>query len=700
MKASLIALAAALAMYVPAHAQETPAIGDAPAPEATPQAAPDTTAPVAGRQVYQPADFARFAPRNAYDMLLRIPGFALRENEQLRGLGQATGNVLFNGERPSTKSDTLITQLSRIPAANVTRIEVVDGATLDLPGLSGQVANIIYSADALSGQFAWLPAFRAHHTDPLLTRGSVSMSGRTGPVEYQVGLDNEDSARSGAGGPTLIYDAAGAITERREEEWTADYDTPKLHGRLTFDGPGSSVGHLNAHYQRVYETYDEDGFRSGPGQPDRTRTVRDNSEGWNYEIGGDYDFRFGPGRLKLVGLRRYNHEPYSQEIVVRPVDNSPSTGERFAQIGRLGETIGRGEYSWKMLGGDWQLSAEAAYNTLDNVATLGTLQTDGSFSESPFAAATGGVDEDRYEALLSYGRPLSPTLSMQIVAGAEHSTIAQTGADGLTRSFLRPKGSLTLSWKPSKRFDISAKLRRRVLQLSFYDFLARAFLNDGNQNAGNADLRPQQDWSLEVEANRNLGAWGSTKLRLIYRDVTDYVDVIPVGGGESVGNVPKSWAGAIDWTSTLQFEPIGWTGARLESRVLFQKSSLRDPFTGERRQWSGFTDRLVDLTLRHDVPRTDWAYGGNMNYAHYQPRYRGSQIDLLYEGPVFASLFVEHKNVFGLTVRAQASNLLNARSRREREFFDGLRGDASVVSRESRDRLIGPIFSLSVKGSF
>lgn len=700
MKTSLIALAVALAISPPAHAQEAPATGDAPAPEASAQPAPDTTAPVAGRQVYRPSDFARFAPRNAYDILLRIPGFALRENEQLRGLGQATGNVLFNGERPSTKSDTLITQLSRIPAANVTRIEVVDGATLDLPGLSGQVANIIYSADALSGQVAWLPAFRAHHTDPLLTRGSVSVSGRTGPVEYQVGLDNENSARSGAGGSTVIYDATGAVTERREEVWTADFDTPKLHGRLTFDGPGSSVGHLNAHYQGVYETYNEDGFRSSPGQPDRTRTVRDNWVGWNYEIGGDYDFSFGPGRLKLVGLRRYNHEPYSQEIIVRPVDGSPATGERFAQAGRLGETIGRGEYSWKMLSGDWQLSAEAAYNTLDNVATLGTLQPDGGFSEAPFATASGGVDEDRYEALLSYGRPLSPTLSMQIVAGAEHSTIAQTGADGLSRSFLRPKGSMTLSWKPSNRFDISAKLRRRVLQLSFYDFLARAFLNDGNENAGNADLRPQQDWSVEIEANRNLGAWGSTKLRLIYRDVTDYVDVIPVGGGESVGNVPKSWAGAIDWTGTLQFEPIGWKGARLESRVLFQKSSLRDPFTGERRQWSGFTDRLVDLTLRHDVPHTNWAYGGNMNYAHYQPRYRGSQIDLLYEGPVFASLFVEHKDVFGLTVRAQASNLLNARSRREREFFDGLRGDASIISRESRDRLIGPIFSLSVKGSF
>ena len=101
----------------------------------------------------------------------------------LRGLGQATGNVLFNGERPSNKADDMYTQLSRIPAENVERIEIVDGATLDIPGLSGQVANIVYRADSFSGQFSWKPQFRAHYTDPLFTRGDVSVRGRAGQVE-------------------------------------------------------------------------------------------------------------------------------------------------------------------------------------------------------------------------------------------------------------------------------------------------------------------------------------------------------------------------------------------------------------------------------------------------------------------------------------------------------------------------------------
>jgi len=691
--ASLVAVAAALsAPSVFAQDGSAPA-GDAPAP-----APADAGTTSRARQVYTPADFARYAPNNAYDMLSQVPSFQIRDNENLRGLGQATGNVLFNGERPSNKADDMYTQLSRIPAGNVERIEIVDGATLNIPGLSGQVANIVYRAASFSGQFSWKPQFRAHYTDPLLTRGDVSVRGRTGEIEYEAALNNDDSARSGAGGPTLIYDGAGNIIERRKDIWNTHYDTPKLSGRVTWDPAGDLVANLGGHYQRKYDRYYEDGVRTGPGQPDRTRSVYENADSWNYELSGDVQFGLGPGKLKLIGLRRFSHEPYAQEIVTTPAVGI-ATGDRFSQVGDLGETIARGEYQWRMLGGDWQLSGEAAFNTLDNVAALAVLDPSGVFVGVPFDGGTGGVSEDRYEGLLSFGRKLADKLSFQIIAGAEHSTITQTGVNGLTRSFFRPKGSVSLAWTPSADFDLSVKLRRRVLQLSFYDFLARAFLNDGNQNESNNDLRPQQDWTVEAEANKKFGAWGSTKLLFIFRDVEDRVDVIPVGAnGEAVGNIAKAKAGAIDWTSTINLDPAGLKGVKIDTRVLFQKSSLRDPFTGEKRQWNGFTDTVLEVGLRHDIPGSDWAWGGGANYGHYQPSYRRNQIDKVWEGPVFADIFVENKNVFGLTVRAQISNIVNARSKRDRTVYTGVRGQSPIAFVEDRDRLIGPIFAFSVRG--
>lgn len=702
--AAALSLLATTAWTAPAFAQDA-ATGDAPPPapvEAMPAEATPAEAAAApeGRQVYIPADFARYAPKNALDMLQQVPSFQIRDSENLRGLGQATGNVLFNGQRPSSKSDDLPTLLSRIPAANVTRIEIVDGATLDIPGLSGQVANVVYtSSDALSGQFSWTGEMRAHYADPLFTRGSVSVGGRSGALEYEVGLDNNRAGRSSAGGPTLIGNAAGAVTETRDDVWTSNYDAPKLSGKLTWNGAGS-VAHLNGHYQRTWNRYDERGERVSPGLPDRVRTVRVRNKTWNYEIGGDYEFAVGPGRLKAIGLRRFNHEPFREEVVTEFAGGAAPTGNGFSQTGDISETIARGEYSWKMLGGDWQLSSEAAFNSLDNVASLSTLDPQGDFVSVPFPGGTGGVKEDRYEALLSFGRPLSRTLSFQIIGGAEHSTIAQSGPGGLTRSFFRPKGTLSLAWKPSDTFDASLKIRRRVLQLSFYDFLARAFLNDGTVNSSNNDLRPQQDWSYEGEINKKLGPWGSQQLRFVYRDVSDFVDIVPVGTGEAIGNIPKSWAAAIVSTSTINLDPIGLKGVRLDGSFVLQTSRVRDPFTGEKRQWRGFTNRQAFVSLRHDIPGSDWAYGGEANHNHVLPRYRRNEVDRSWEGPWFANLFVEHKDVMGLTVRAEAGNLLNARSRRERTVYTGLRGASPIAFTEERDRLIGPIFSLSVRGNF
>jgi hypothetical protein len=67
---------------------------------------------------------------------------------------------------------------------------------------------------------------------------------------------------------------------------------------------------------------------------------------------------------------------------------------------------------------------------------------------------------------------------------------------------------------------------------------------------------------------------------------------------------------------------------------------------------------------------------------------------------MWLGVFVENKDVFGLTVRASAGNLLNARSRWDRVVYAGRRNSAPIEFIETRNRLIGPIFSFSVRGTF
>jgi outer membrane receptor for ferrienterochelin and colicins len=655
-------------------------------------------AAAAGSRSYLPADFAQFAPRNALDMLSRVPGFGIKEEDDERGLGEATGNVLINGQRISGKSNDVVTELSRIPAANVERIDIVDGATLDVPGLSGQVANMIVRSTGISGQWAYRPEFRSYYTDPLFTRFEVSVSGTKGPVQYTIGLDNQGN-RSGAGGPTWIFSPSGSLMEERDEEWRGNADRPRLSGRFVFDGPGTAKGNLNLLYGRLYYDYLETGTRTSVGGANREREVTVDEHGHNYEIGGDYEFELGMGRLKLIAVGRGSRYPNETTVVTRFPD-STAIGNRFTQIGDEQELIGRTEYRWTGGGAEWQLSAEGAFNSLDNTSRLFELQSDGGFDEIPLPGGTASVEEKRYEVMGSYGRPLAANVTMKLSAGGEYSQLAQAGAGGTTRMFYRPKGELSTAWKVSPRTDVNVKLARRVGQLNFFDFLASVNLQDEVENAANPDLVPEQSWDFEVETVRNLGTLGSTTVRLYGRLIDDIIDYIPIGtSGESPGNLESATVYGIEWRGTFTLDSIGWKGARLDAEAQMQESEVEDPLTGEQRSISNSLLRYGSLAIRYDVPNTSWAFGTAASYQINALNYRLTEVGRFWEGPVWGNFYVEHKNVGGLTVRAGLYNFFAADSMWDRTVHDGRRTDP-VDFVEHRDRQIGPIFSFQVRGKF
>lgn len=665
-------------------------------PFAAAQEGASAAAPAAARS-YTPSDFERYAPRNALDMLQQVPGFVIRTAVQERGLGQATGNVLVNGQRLSGKSNDVVTQLGQVPAGNVIRIEIVDGATLDIPGLSGQVANVVTKADGLRGQWEWRPDVRRYYTDPQLTRGSVSVSGTRGSIDYTVGLDN-GANHSGAGGPTRIYNPDGSLREAREEAWTGEVIRPKLRTQLAYRGVDGALGNLNASWQKLFFDYVEDGTRDFAGLPPRSRSVRGEEGGHNYEVGGDYEFGLGNGRLKLIGLNRFVHSPTQDTVEIR-APGTATEGFRFTRDGEEQERIARAEYRWKA-GGDWQVSGEYAFNKLDSVSELFVLGLDGAYAPIPLPGGTATVQEDRYEAMGTYGRTLTPTTTLQVSLGGEYSKLAQVGGGGLVRSFRRPKGMVSLAWKATPTLDVNFKLQRRVGQLNFYDFLASVDLANDQTNAGNPDLVPPQTSELEVEASQDLGRWGNTSLRLYTQRVDDIVDIVPIGAtGESPGNIDRATVHGLEWKGTFNLDRLGWTGAKLTTLWQHESSQVRDPLTGDNRPISNNLKDAAEVSLRHDVAGTDWAWGGDLSYSFYARDYRLSEVGRQWEGPVWGGLFIERKNLRGMTVRLNAANLTSAMSMWQRTVYLERR-TGPVDYFEDRDRRIGPIFSLSVSGKF
>ena len=656
-------------------------------------------------RVFTLADLERFAPRNALDMLQAVPGFTLRREDGERGLGQASANVVINGARIASKSDGVVTQLQRITTNRVERIEIIDGATLGIPGLSGQVANVITRPSAISGRFTYRSRFRPRYAAPSYLGGEVSLSGTVDNLEWTVALSNNSGRGGAGGGEAFIFGPDGEVLETREIHQQFVGDTPRVAGNVQYTTAAGTIINANANYRRVYDRFRDNQQRNLTDGIDRFRMFENRDRGWGYELGGDIEFGLAGGTLKLIGQERYNRNRGRSESIITfdetNPDAGPDVGTRFSARTETGERIGRAEYSWNMLGGDWQLAGEAAFNRLSRSAQLFELNPQGDFDELPFPNGTGGVTEDRYESILTHSRRLASNLTIQLGAGAEYSTLTQAGGNGLTRSFWRPKGSVNLAWQVEEGLDVSFEVARRVGQLSFGDFLASVSLNQNQQNAGNVQLVPPQRWEASLEATKSLGPWGTTELRIYAREIEDFIEFIPVDGGlETRGNIDSASVYGVVWNSTFELAPAGLNGMQLELTVDLDKTSLIDPLTGEERSWSRNRNREIDVMLRHDIPQSNWAWGVGLEYRNTLPYYRLGETGLNYEGPTYTYGFVEHKDVLGMTASLTVFNLTDGRARQDRLVFEGYRDRTQLAFRETQNLSVQPIFNFSLRGDF
>ena len=653
------------------------------------------------RQTYSPADFVRFAPRSALDMVQQIPGFSVNDGEGDRGFGQADTNVLINGRRVSGKSNGPRQALERLSVESVIRLEILDGASLDIGGLSGQVLNVITSSNKqLSGRYSYSPRIRptGENSEERLREFSLSMTGSDGSSEWTLGIANEQRA-FGDSGPEVIADPAGNITEYRQEKRRRYFDRPNISGSYSQKNTSGSlfnfVGEINGFYSHEMESSE----RATGTQNENTRELKQSEDEYNFELGADYELTLGRGRLKLIALHRFEHSPTLDRVETTFV-NGNREGSIFDRTADEAESILRAEYAFAAMDSQFRWALEGTENYLDIESDLAGLGPDGTFSPIALDGANSRVEETRAETTLNITKNLSDGLTLQATLGAEYSEIRQTGSRRVVRDFVRPKGFVSLNWKPTNELFLSAKLERYVGQLRFFDFIASVDVNQEREDVTNVNLVPPQGWLLEVEAQRSFGTIGNTTFNLFYEDIEDIVDRIPIErGGQAPGNIAsaKRYGGAFE--ATLLTDDILWKGGRADLSFDYSNSSVRDPILGTTREIGSDFRRFYRLELRQDFQNSSWAVGAAIDYNEDYPSVRIDEISFYNQSPGIVNLYLENKNVGGLTIRANIWNLLDAKNRLERTIFnDRLTGD--VAYSEQRVRSFGYSYTLTIEGTF
>lgn len=656
----------------------------------------------AGRStVYQPDYFARFAPSNALDIVRRVPGFVLEEtNTEVRGFSGAAGNIVVNGARPSSKTESLGAMLARIPARRVLRVEVGPGDLYgsDYAGKS-QVLNVVLSREGgLDGN---VKVQLTHlHDGTVVPNGEASALIRSGASTFNLSGGLGRSGNNEVGFDDIRRASDGTRLEFRDKVNTIKERNPFVAASWTHDGGENRSAHINLRYGPSHFTLGQTNHVTPTGGQARDDRLTQDYRNTGYEVGGDVTRPLAGGAIKFVALaNRRDRDNFDASY--NRVNGATVGGFEQIQIARYDEALGRLSFSHpKVLGFSAEAGTELAYNKLENATELYLLGAGGARNRLDLPIDFATVDEVRSETYLNLGRQLSGGLRLDTSFAYETSRLTVGGDTSAERvvSFFKP--GMTLDWKAKSGWHVQGSIRRTAAQLNFYDFISSAELANGRVNGGNADLKPQSAWEARLTVERPVLGRGLVKLVLGHDWVSQLQDrVLTADGFDAPGNFGNGTRRFARFTFDAPLDKLGLKATRLKLEGGVQDSKVRDPLTGRSRGWSGFWPEWDwGVELRRDLAK--WSYGMTVSDRAPITFFRIDEVDSNFNSQPFASVFAEYRPDKRTTLRIDVENALDTAGQRLRIFHAPNRGNPVPFITEFRHRDSHASITFSVNRTF
>lgn len=686
---------------------------------------------------YPASYFAEFEAVSVNDMLNRIPGIALAlDGNQVpsvgnnnRGLG-AESQILINGKRMAGKANETRTQLDRIPASQVSHIEIIRGTSgeLDVRN-SGQLVNIVLLETQSTSSVSVEAGAAYYHdgtTDPI---GSMSYSGQTGELQYLIS-GAVSSAYEWQESSELSVLASGALNETRIFDRQREQTNYTMNSNLVYQVSPTDRVSLNALY--------------GESNPPATllRTITDlktspqkiqieredlpaTADSW--EIGGDYEHTFNTGgKYKVLLIVNEKNNDSVRERYVSTGIGQPETKNLFlATDSRYRERIVRTSYSWNLIEGQaLELGFEGAQTIQNSALRFGSRTsappsaTHGGLSPVFVPNAVSQVEEMRYEGFAVHNWQLNPRMSLESSLLYEVSEIAQTGDVNKTRDFDFIKPKLDFRFDISSRFQLRMSAEKDVSQLSFADFSASVNAQDEDQDTmtGNPSLEQEQTWRYNLNLDYRLpNDSGVLNSRLFYYDVRNSIGRIDISPNSNTllstnGNVGNGKIFGLYLNASIRLGFLDLPGAVLTAGLNLEDAYIYDPLIAKKRTIIPIDRGSFRIGFRHDVSALNLSYG--MSYQDgiggvggtggNRVRYDIDNVLFYGIGKVRTDLvaFVEKVGYRNFTFRMEVNNALDSERCFERKRYNGHIRNRNLREIEYSCTTTGPQVMLKVRSTF
>ena len=637
--------------------------------------------------VYQPTFFADARPNTAYDMVQRLPGFTFDDGGTARGFAGNAGNVVIDGQRPTSKTDDLQAILTRIPASDVARIEVVHGGATGID-MHGQtvIANVIRKDDTSTSIVAqandniWadghtIPSLRleyTRHSDGWLYEGAVE---RTGGYDDSVG-----------NGFRVVTDSAG---------------TTRYHAHTSGHGAGWNVNGavtmpLWGGQFKVNGTFQDSPFYGAVAytRPSYRLLVSQRNGNNNGELGLHWNGDLGDVKLETLVLQRLGRE------TVLNIYDAPNDLEQFTSDNDTGETIARATFRYTPIDAlALETGAEGAYNFLDGHTAYAQNNV-----AIPLPSANARVEEQRGEVFVEGTWKIAREWSLEAGARFEFSTISETGDTQKSRSFFYPKPRAVLSWTPDSNEQVRLRVENVVGQLDFDNFVATSDLGATGVSAGNPDLKPDQRMQYAASYERHFWNKGAFVLTLLHEEITDAVDLVPIftptTAFDAPGNIGNGTNDEIHLELTLPLDKIGIKNGLITATNVWRISDVRDPLTGESRRISVQRPQDIQISFSQDLDSLKSTWGIDFFDCWDESTYRLNLYQHRRVIPPYLDVYWEYKPSPEWSLRVEADNIVPFVYERRLYTYAGPRDSSPLVTSEWRQIQSQPRLFVQIRKTF
>ena len=652
-----------------------------------------------GKTTYSVEYFANFHPDNAAQIAEHVPGFFIDDGNNIRGIAGTEGNVLIDGERQSTKGQSIYQYLSGISVKSVDHVEIWQGAALGtLGGKYSTLLNIVRKKDAKSSGSVELTIAKWGHKETSPSY-SAKYEGKYKNFNYTLSAAHQINQREQRVGHEFLWDKNNSLIESGVN-WERQYSR---QDEISFSTDGKiGKSKINSNIQYSNQKYDRPWSNiitlSGGDNINRVESGNDADIDKNISFGLGISRKIGKYDAKLDYSYKDEEDNSSHSFGVNNLIDKPNFS-LFAPYFRLRENVAQIVLSRKAKKHSFSFGGEAGRTSLDSYSDF--YNGDGvNYVLDPNSHSQTKVAETRYEAFIADTYEISKKLNIEGKLRLEKSHIAQEGDNQKERDFTYLKPRIAASYKYNDKLDFNLSYERELGQLDFNDFAFQAQILEGNNTQSNAELRPEKADVFKAEFKKTWGKSGNLNIYALYVNIHDAVVLVPIIEnsniiGESVGNVESAWRRGYGVNTKIPLDKLS-KGLEINAEYTYRQSQIKDPFTHQNRElfYQGDNSYNINVTKNFEVEKLSL----NAFFLHGE-RNTDYRMDSQYLWPNinFWGLSGEYKGIKNYTISMQYDVPNGIRVYRHRSNYKTSRLDGELQSFHLRYRDISPRLQFTIR---